>query len=123
MSLKGVNQIATGRVPQLTGSIVAPSDKFISVFIKAAVRQREDMAFQLLNQLKLLLSFFFDFLYQFLVSQKVLLMMVLICGRLDYVMRGYSTMISLINSSMSVSLDRFSKSMHLDSTSPLLRVY
>ena len=123
MSLKGVNQIATGRVPQLTGPIIAPSDKFISVFIKAAVRQREDMAFQLLNQFKLLLSFFFDFLYQFLVSQKVLLMMVLICGRLDYVMRGYSTMISLINSSMSVSLDRFSKSMHLDSTSPLLRVY
>lgn len=50
-------------------------------------------------------------------------MMALICGRLDSVMRGSSAMISVMSSSMSVSLDRFSRSMHFDSTSPLLRTY
>ncbi len=49
--------------------------------------------------------------------------MAFIWGRLDSVISGSSAIISLISSSMSVSLERFSKSMHLDSISPLLRAY
>ena len=50
-------------------------------------------------------------------------MMAFICGRFDSVMSGSYAIISLISSSMSVSFDRLSKSMHLDSISPLLRAY
>lgn len=50
-------------------------------------------------------------------------MMALICGRFDYVINGYSAMISVISSSMFVSFDRFSKSMHFDYAYPLLRMY
>lgn len=38
-------------------------------------------------------------------------------------MRGYSAMISVISSSMLVSFDKFRRSMHFDSASPLLRTY
>ena len=44
-------------------------------------------------------------------------------GRLDSVMSGYSAMIYEMSWSMSVSLERLRRSMHLDSTSPFLRTY
>lgn len=40
--------------------------------------------------------------------------MAFIWGRFDYVINGYSAMISVISSSMLVSFDKFSKSMHFD---------
>ncbi len=49
--------------------------------------------------------------------------MALICGLFDSVMSGSSAMISVMSSSMLVSLERLSRSMHFDSTSPLLRMY
>ena len=50
-------------------------------------------------------------------------MMVFIWGRLDSVISGYSAMISEMSSSTLVSEERLRRSMHLDSTSPLLRTY
>lgn len=50
-------------------------------------------------------------------------MIALICGRFDSVISGSSAIIYVMSSSTSVSLDRLSKSMHLDYTSPLLRTY
>ncbi len=50
-------------------------------------------------------------------------MMAFICGRLDSVMSASSAIIYVISSSISVSFDRFSKSIHFDYTSPLLRTY
>ncbi len=50
-------------------------------------------------------------------------MIVFICDLFDYVMSGYSAIISVINSSTSVYLERLRRSIHFDSTSPLLRRY
>lgn len=44
-------------------------------------------------------------------------------GLLDSVMRGYSAMIYEMSWSMSVSFDRFKRSIHLDSTSPFFLTY
>lgn len=50
-------------------------------------------------------------------------MMPLINGRLDSVMRGSSSMISVISWSISVSLERLSRSIHFDYTSPFFLTY
>jgi hypothetical protein len=52
-----MDKIASGSIPQLTGSIVAACKELVSVFIKAAVGQRENMSFEFFNQNKLLLFF------------------------------------------------------------------
>jgi hypothetical protein len=52
-------------IPDLAGSIIAACDKLVSVFIEAAVGERQHMAFQFLDQYELLLSLLFDLLGQF----------------------------------------------------------
>lgn len=81
------------------------------------------MSLQFFNQYKLLLSFLLYLLYQFCIDGRVLLIMPFICGRFDYVISGYYDIISVMSQSMSVSLERLSRSMHFDSIYPLLREY
>ena len=123
VSLEGVDQIAGVGVPQLAGPIVAARDELVAVLIEAAVGQRQHMSLQLLHQHEFLLALLFDLLDQFFIGECLLLMMVFIWGRLDSVISGSSAMISEMSSSTLVSGERLRRSMHLDSTSPLLRTY
>lgn len=81
------------------------------------------MAFELFYEDKLLVSFLVDLFDEFCMFEGVLLMMLLIWGRLDSVISGYYAMISVMSSSTSVYLERLSRSIHFDSTSPLLLTY
>jgi len=43
MSLKRVNKITSIGIPKFTGAIVAASNKFIPIFVKATVSERKHM--------------------------------------------------------------------------------
>lgn len=71
MALKGMNKVSASRVPQLASPIIASSNEFISVFIKATVGQRKDMTFQFLDKLELLLPLLLDFLDQLYIEMSL----------------------------------------------------
>ena len=45
MPLKGMNKVSSASIPYFTGSIVATSDKLVSIFIEATVCERKHMTF------------------------------------------------------------------------------
>ena len=49
MALKRMDEIAAGSVPKLAGSIIAASDELVSIFIEAAVGERQNMALEFLD--------------------------------------------------------------------------
>lgn len=78
MSFKRVNQRTCTGVPNFAGSIVASSDKLISVFVETAVGQRQYMTLQFFDQHKFLFSLFLDLFHQFFINLVLLLMIPLI---------------------------------------------
>ena len=64
MSFEGMDKVTSSSVPKLTSTIITACEELISVFVKAAISQRENVTFKFFDKGELLLLFIFDFLYQ-----------------------------------------------------------
>lgn len=65
MAFKRVNEVTGRSVPEFAGTIITACQELIPVLVETAVGKGEDVAFQFLDQSKLLLFFVLNFLDEF----------------------------------------------------------